>query len=273
MNLNTDDVGLFYELLWALQLYVDQHLGIVAKASSPEEYDAYSQEERLLVRDALFANPELILAFVAENPCHFSQEKLDIIQEWQYFVKGDFYIERYLKSHAIFIGEKVYGVLGLMDSLEDMFPKPYLPMYVHAILLPFKGNIIYDGLIQSYSIHFGSGIKSRLKDQYMKAKQQGTIIYSLGYHANANPVISVAKPNASVINWQKEVSALSEIAHKLKGGGGQPSINSSVFSLVKASIEMANSAVSSPEDLDALYQAIKKANKALIQVKNTFNRM
>jgi hypothetical protein len=66
---------------------------------------------------------------------------------------------------------------------------------------------------------------------------------------------------------------LGRIAGRLKGGGGQPSINSPVFALLKASIELAGSAVLSPQDRDTLYQTIKKADRALNQVKTAFNRM
>ena len=61
-----------------------------------------------------------------------------------------------------------------------MFPRSYLPVYIKTVLLPFKDKIIYDGLMQTYNIHFGGGIKRSLKETYMKAKQNGKIITSLG---------------------------------------------------------------------------------------------
>jgi hypothetical protein len=274
MKLSVDDVKLFYELLWALQFYVDQRLKIVATARSAKECSDYSQEQKFAIREALFSHPELITAYVTENPDKLTQEKLDIVQEWQYFVADDFYIERYLKGHAIFISKQVYGVLGLVDSFEDMYPKQYLPLYVKAILLPFKNTIVYDGLLQSYNIHFGSGIRKRLKEQYMKAKQQGTIIYSLGGKAAQLPVVAKTAPaKANTPNWQADLQELGRIASRLKGGGGQPSINSPIFALLKSSIELADNAVLPPQDRNALYQAIKKTNRALNQVKTAFNRM
>jgi hypothetical protein len=273
MKLSTEDTKLFYELLWLLQLYVDQHLKVVATARSIKEYDQYSQEQKFDVREALFSHPELILAYVKENPDHLPQEKLNIISQWQYFIADNFYIERYLKNHTIFIGTQVYAVLGLVDSIEDLFPKPYLPLYVKAVLLPFKDCIVYDGLLQSYNIHFGSGIKSRIKEQYLKAKQQESIIYTLGSKALQKPVIVKVAAPAKTLNWQAELQELTKIASKLKGGSGQPSINSSVFSLIKASIELADSAIHSPQDSKALYMALKKANRVLNQVKTAYNRM
>ena len=39
-------------------------------------------------------------------------------------------------------------------------------------LLPFKGQIIYDGLLSPYNIFFGSGIKSSLHEEYIKKQQK-----------------------------------------------------------------------------------------------------
>jgi hypothetical protein len=69
------------------------------------------------------------------------------------------------------------------------------------------------------------------------------------------------------------LEALNRIASKLKGGGGQPALNSQVFSLVKASIDLANSAIIAPENTDALQQSIKKAERALKQIKDAYRRM
>jgi hypothetical protein len=54
-----------------------------------------------------------------------------------------------------------------------------LPFLCKTILLPFKGQIIYDGLLSGYNITFGSGIRRRLKDSYNDAKKRQGIITSL----------------------------------------------------------------------------------------------
>jgi hypothetical protein len=47
------------------------------------------------------------------------------------------------------------------------------------VLLPYEGEIISDGLFQSYSISFGSGITRDLNAAYADAKERGSIIFSL----------------------------------------------------------------------------------------------
>ena len=50
---------------------------------------------------------------------------------------------------------------------------------VEAVLLPFKGKIIYDGMISNYPIHFGRGLKNSLKNDALLAEGKYGIITEL----------------------------------------------------------------------------------------------
>ncbi len=145
MNLSREDADLFFKLMWGLQFYVNQQRQILPNVKLAKEYAALPMSEKVEVRDALWENPDLIDVYVGKNPDGLSFEELDIVRKWKRFVAGTFQVFRYLKRHTIFISEKsqVYGVLGLYDSLEDMFYGRPLPIMVQAVLLPFKGEIIY----------------------------------------------------------------------------------------------------------------------------------
>jgi hypothetical protein len=56
-------------------------------------------------------------------------------------------------------------VLGLADRIEDLILQP-LPVLTRAVLLPFKGKIVDDGLLSSFAITFGPGIRRRLNDAH-----------------------------------------------------------------------------------------------------------
>jgi hypothetical protein len=60
---------------------------------------------------------------------------------------------------------------------------------VTTVLLPFRGKIIYDGLVSGYNITFGGGIKRTLNEEYKQAKEAFGIITSLG-----DDMASAAKP-------------------------------------------------------------------------------
>jgi hypothetical protein len=224
----------------------------------------------LQVRNSLYEHPELIDAFIAENPAQLSPEELSIIQSWKNFVKSDFYIERFLKTGAICIGsgDRVYLVQGLSNSIQEVLGELPLPIMVKTVLLSFKGRIVYDGLFQPYNVFFGRGIKGDLKETYLAAKQNRRIIESL----EPNQPTQQARPKRQqlVRDWRPEVDHVVEIASKLKGG--QASFQKEAFSLLKASAELAQVVVHQPEDLDALWKTTNRVNRALSRMAEALNR-
>jgi hypothetical protein len=166
------DAKLFFDLMWALQYFVNQKLKILTGVKSLDDYAECSTEEKFEVRKALYADTKLIDSFVQENPQNFSKKKLSIVSNWKKYIEGDFHIERFLKRYAVFIkGTDVYGVLALYQGFDELIHRSHLPLYVKTVLLPFKGKIVYDGLFQAHNIYFGAGIKRELKESYMRAKQ------------------------------------------------------------------------------------------------------
>lgn len=261
MKLSEQDAELFFNLMWSLQSYVNLKLGILPEIETFEEYQKLPSSEKLGVRDALYDNIELVDTYLVENPQSFSKDELEIIESWKKFERGDFFIERLLKKYAIFIGgDKVYAVLALYESLEDVLPYVSLPYYAKAILLPFKGKIIYDGLLQGYSVMFGSGIKFDLKETYMAAKQNGQIIESFDPEIQSQKAVRKKKP---LKDWGPTIEDISQQAKKLRSSSGAPPIYSPAFSLAKASIEFARLAVENPEDIDGLWKALEKVERAL----------
>jgi hypothetical protein len=183
MKLSHDECRLFYKLHPALMFYANEKLRVTQdRPADPQAHALLPPEKRLEVRDALHAKPELIDQFVQENPFGFSPEELEIVESWQHAVVGGFYIFRYLAKYTIFLSTetvpKAYGVLALADPLEELIG-PYLPRMSDTVLLPFKGKIVYDGLLSGYNLTFGGGIKRMLNEEYKKAKADFGIITSL----------------------------------------------------------------------------------------------
>lgn len=269
MFLSPDDAAVFFKLMPALQTYANRKLDLVKNLVEPLDYRKVSMDDRLNLRDALYEkHRELIGEFVRENPFGFSVDELAIVAGWQNCIPGNFYFMDVTKKYNnIFIHDKnVYAVLALTDPLHYLINQP-LPIYIKTVLLPFKGKIIYDGLLQSYSVTFGPGIRSSIQSQYKIAKSKGQIIESL------DPDWEPAPPKNQK-DWRPLLAELSEKSSKLRSGADEPPMNSPAFSLVKASLEFARTAVESPEDADLLSEALDKvlraANKAGKQLDNLY---
>ena len=199
MLLEPHEVDLFFRLHRTLMFFVNQRLTVIPnKVATPEDFAALSPGVRLKVRDALTANLDLIESFAAENPASLSDDELDIVRSWRHLVAGKFYVLRELKKYTVFLSTEkqpvAYGVLALSQPFEDLIG-PYLPVLTQTVLLPFKDRIVYDGLMSSYNVSFGPGVRRNLNEDFKTAKDRHGIVTSLPVSTTPTPVKSpMAKP-------------------------------------------------------------------------------
>lgn len=266
MKLSEKDATLFFDLMFPLQFYVNQHKRIIPDVASVAAYRELVLEKQAAVRDALWEEPALIAAYVAENPDNFSPEELNLINSWQQRVHGRFVIERLLKKHAIFIGgEKVYAVLALHNAFDEMIPKQMMPVFIETVLLPFKGQIIYDGIIRGGNIMIGSNMAAGFKETYMAAKQNGRIVTSLEPEALAALTAQKPKP---LKDWQPLLNSLANEAKSLRAEGGSPPTWGPAFSLVKASLALAETAVAAPKDEETLWKSFERIVRSVSKLED-----
>jgi len=183
MQLKPRELELFFKLHLALLFFVNQRLKVIPKkVASPDEFAGLAPDVRLKVRDALSANLELIETFAAENPARLSEDELDIVRSWRHQVAGRFIVFRKLKNYTVFLSTSspiiAYGVLALTQPFEDLVG-PNLPVLTQAVLLPFKGAIVYDGLLNVANLFFGPGIRRSLNEDFNETKARHGIVTSL----------------------------------------------------------------------------------------------
>jgi len=192
---------------------------------------------------------------------------------WKRFVAGEFMVERFLKKGAIFIAGQeppnVYLVLGLHSSIEEILPPYGAPYYVKAVLLPFRGRIIYDGLLEPYSLFFGSGIRGSLRETYLRAKQRGEIIETLSAPVRAGTA-APARPTGAASDLGPALDEIVSAAEKLKASNAP--VASAALAVLRAGALLARDAATDPLDLTALWEHEEKVRRALIRLEKTLNR-
>lgn len=263
MNLSPEDNKLYFKLMWSLLFYVNKQRHILSDMASPDEFARLPSEKKLKVRNVLWDNPKLIEAFLQENPEKLANDELEIVRRWKDFIKGSFFILRHLKKYSIFIGnsDQVYAVMGLLSPLEDVIPSYALPRMVEAILLPFKGLIIYDGLFTGYNISIGGGIRADLNHTYAVAKQKERIITTL------EPDLAV--PQSSAPKRTKDLlPKLNEIALQMSALKGDTPLQNASISLARASLELAIIAAKEHADFSKLQPAQRKIHRASTRLNN-----
>jgi hypothetical protein len=190
--LEPQDVELFFKLHRSLMFFVNQRLKVIPDdVASWDDFSSLSPQVHLKVRDAFLQHTDLIQSFVDENPAHLTSDELDIVRSWQHLVHGRFYVFRELKKYTVFLSTTspaiAYGVLALSQPFEELIG-PYLPALTQTVLLPFKSLIVYDGLMSSYKISFGSGIRRNLNQDFKEAKARHGIVTSLPMSDEPLPV-------------------------------------------------------------------------------------
>jgi len=177
-----EEAALFLRLYPALLGFVGGRLGGSEGVHDLASFRAGSLEAKAKVRDQLYDNLPLLDAYVSENPDGRSAAELELISAWRRALRGTFIALRDLKKFTLLLDEheppRVYGVLGLTTELAEMLPFP-MPGMLHAVLLPWKGQIVCDGLVASYNVILGSGIRRNAEESYRQAKAERGIITSL----------------------------------------------------------------------------------------------
>jgi hypothetical protein len=178
MLIPSEESSLFFRLYPSVIGFAAKQAGGIAGITDANTFKSASIDSRIQARGHLLDHIELISEYIEKNPDEFREKELGHITTWSHFIKGKFIMERNLKNHTVFLLDssppKAYGVLGLGDEIVDMMPRP-LPMFVEAVLLPWKGVIVCDGLLSSYNLSFGGGIKNGFRESYREAKASGII--------------------------------------------------------------------------------------------------
>ncbi|MCX6928397.1 MAG: plasmid pRiA4b ORF-3 family protein, partial [Verrucomicrobia bacterium] len=159
----------------------------------------------------------------AANPAKLSEEELGIVLSWRHLVTGRFIALRQLKKHMVLLAcdakSTAYGVTGLVDPMERVIRNP-LPAMIETVLLPFRGKIVYDGIVSTFNVTFGPGSRRGFEEDLRIAKATNGIITSLPWEAPAsNPSVGAGKPRpiratqprvASVHEVLKQVVAMTD---------------------------------------------------------------
>ncbi len=180
MILPKEDADLFFKLMNVLLFFTNKKYPVIENLTSPDIRGRDIQDIARL-HEKLFSHTDIITSFVSENPFLCSKEERDIISTWRNFVGGNFFVCFDSSGKAIFLDSKkeprAYEVYGLYEDIRDMVP--FEPFYLATHLLPFKDKIVYSGLLNSFNVHLGGGMKKSILLELQMAKSEYGIISSL----------------------------------------------------------------------------------------------
>ena len=179
MRLNEEEYYQYIGLHINIIYYVGRKKKLIPASTTVEDFRRYSTDDKVPIRNAVYENIEMLDDYIADHSEDLSEEEKEIILDFKNFKKGTFCVVKLTKKYAYFFGDKyVYGVYALNDPFQ-MFWGDNLPIMVQAVLLPFKGKIVYDGMISSYRMSFGKGMTNSIKNDYTLSEAKYGVITEL----------------------------------------------------------------------------------------------
>lgn len=131
------------------------------------------------IRDYLFNHLEIVDDFISINPYHFTKEELELIHNFKFSISDTFIIMEYDDEFAYLLGQQGnFAIKGLHSTVEEVIPKFTLPFTTPMHLIPFKGIIVYDGIITGPNVELSSRILRQLKKDY----RNNTTYYSISVY-------------------------------------------------------------------------------------------
>ncbi len=257
MILSPVDSALFFRLYWGLNAYVNRQLAILPNQFTAASFRTIPMEQLATVRDAWVKHPELLAKYLAEDPDRLSPEDHAIVASWRLKVAGQFFVVRHLKKYSVFLEQRqpghLYGVLGLQTPMSDLLERP-LPVLVNAVLLPFDGVMVSDGLIVSTSVHFGSDIRADLNEAYTRIKSREGITVRMD---SAGPGVEGKPAQRPAHDWGEQVAEIAARAERMRSAG-EPQ-QSAALNLLRASACLAQAVFHTPGERHARFRALRRA--------------
>jgi hypothetical protein len=161
----------------------------------------------------------------------------------------------------------LYGVVPLRSSFEEVLGWRPVPIWIKTLLLPFREQITYDGLITTYSIHFGPGIRSSLNESYSKLKEREGIIEQLT-DSSGQPQIRTSldrqKPRKPAPDWRPAVAEIVAQAEKMRQADTK--VQGTAFALLRAAAALAQSTLAEPSAREEHIKILRQVYNALTRL-------
>ena len=177
MRLEQSDAEVFFRLWFPLLDFVNSKYHVCPETEKIDQTTGVDACDAKAIADYLWSHPGVIEEYleVSKLPDEYAQ----VVAGWKRCKPGRYILERHLKKGSAFISAEdgtVYMVKGLFSTWAEMLGEA--PVLLDAVLIPFRGSIISDGLVVPYRICFGKGATEDFKAVYMNAKRNHTIHFS-----------------------------------------------------------------------------------------------
>jgi len=164
------------DLLW----YAGKQGDILAKDISFQDFLDSDLSTKFICRNFLLGNKNLMSDFRQAKANELTDDHTAVMAGIEKSITDDFIILKCLSNHAIFLclkDSKVYAVKALDDRFDEFFD--HFPVVVNTTILPFNGQIIYDGFLKAHKVLLGKQMELSMTELYNQAKKNNQVLTTL----------------------------------------------------------------------------------------------
>ncbi len=165
--LSKKDSNLFYEIYFGLLDFTNKMYKIKPKLKIYNHIGLDPYELQDIVVKYWENKDKITEKFCLTNPYKFNEEELSITMGFKKGIRNVFIIAKYELEYTAFMDEdKLYMVKGLNCNIDEVIPYDELPYIVMSTIIPFKNNLVYDGLIFQIPIVMGDEFEKLVEKEY-----------------------------------------------------------------------------------------------------------
>ena len=171
MILEDKERKLFFKLWLKLLIFVNNEYKLIENFGSPETPVGLNIDDIRKIREKLWENSKIIDKFLKYTD--FRKNDYEIVNSWKNFIKGKFIVLKNYKKFTVIMdidNEILYGIYGISNPIIEIIPD--FPMMIETVIIPFKGKIIYDSLIQKYDVTVGKNMRQSFNEKYKELRNR-----------------------------------------------------------------------------------------------------
>ena len=169
-HLSNNDAKLFYKLYFGMLEYTNKKYKIRPKLKISQQKGVDLEEIQYVIEHFWKIKDEVIDEFIKINPYKFNKEEIKIINEFKQGFRDVFIIGKYEIDYTVILNmNKTYMIKGLYDNIDEIVSYKDLPQPVMMTIMPFKDQLIYDGLIQPLNIKMGSDFEKTINNEILNS--------------------------------------------------------------------------------------------------------
>ncbi len=152
----------FFDTMDSLLYYVNRKFDVVPDFNM-EVLSALDETKAALIARTLWENSAVVEQFCNENPDHLPARLINDARDWEYALMDAFTVVRYQDGKAMLMNDAgVFAVSSLTVDIDDVIGPA--PAHVETTLIPYRGQIVYDGFLQAYDAEPGE--VSAIQDEF-----------------------------------------------------------------------------------------------------------